>query len=197
MGRGGRLADDVVAAIRDAAADPILRARVAELYVRLNAEIAAAAPVCTNRGACCKFDTYGHLLFVTPAELAFFIAASPAAETRSDQSPPGVAAAKGLLQVLPPDAGRTTPDAAVSAARERSCPYQVGGLCTARERRPLGCRVFFCDPDAQEWQPLAYERYLTELKQIGAEAGLPYQYVEWLSALQQVEGLSVAEAGPA
>ncbi len=26
------------------------------------------------------------------------------------------------------------------------CPFQVGGLCTARAERPLGCRIYFCDP---------------------------------------------------
>src|SRR5687767_4148795 len=26
------------------------------------------------------------------------------------------------------------------------CPYQINQLCTARERRPLGCRTYFCDP---------------------------------------------------
>src|SRR5437762_2532036 len=31
-------------------------------------------------------------------------------------------------------------DGPVSADR---CPFQVGNLCTAREPRPLGCRVYF------------------------------------------------------
>ena len=30
------------------------------------------------------------------------------------------------------------------------CPFQVDDLCTAREPRPLGCRVYFCDPAYQE-----------------------------------------------
>jgi hypothetical protein len=30
------------------------------------------------------------------------------------------------------------------------CPFQVDNLCTAREPRPLGCRVYFCDPSYQE-----------------------------------------------
>ena len=25
------------------------------------------------------------------------------------------------------------------------CAYQIGGACTARSGRPLGCRMFFCD----------------------------------------------------
>src|SRR4051812_23000632 len=30
------------------------------------------------------------------------------------------------------------------------CPFQIGGLCTARETRPLGCRIYFCDPTYQD-----------------------------------------------
>src|SRR5436853_3547584 len=30
------------------------------------------------------------------------------------------------------------------------CPFQVENLCTAREPRPLGCRVYYCDPTYQE-----------------------------------------------
>src|SRR3954452_7132653 len=30
------------------------------------------------------------------------------------------------------------------------CPFQRGTLCTAREPRPLGCRVYFCDPAYQK-----------------------------------------------
>src|SRR5215467_4173879 len=26
------------------------------------------------------------------------------------------------------------------------CPFQKENLCTARQPRPLGCRVYFCDP---------------------------------------------------
>src|SRR2546423_9073432 len=30
------------------------------------------------------------------------------------------------------------------------CPFQQERLCTAREPRPLGCRVYYCDPNYQE-----------------------------------------------
>lgn len=70
---------------------------------------------------------------------------------------------------------------------DEACPYQVGGQCTARDHRPLGCRVFFCDPAAKAWQPDEYERGLAELKQIGAEFDIPYQYGEWLAGLRAAE----------
>src|ERR1700745_676687 len=30
------------------------------------------------------------------------------------------------------------------------CPFQKENLCTAREPRPLGCRIYYCDPTYQE-----------------------------------------------
>src|SRR5262245_23903506 len=33
---------------------------------------------------------------------------------------------------------------------EAGCPFQVDGLCTVRETRPLGCRIYFCDPNYQD-----------------------------------------------
>ncbi len=67
-----------------------------------------------------------------------------------------------------------------------SCPYQIDGRCTAREHRPLGCRVFFCDPNAKNWQGPLYEARLKQFHQLGAELGVDYRYVEWLSALNRV-----------
>lgn len=49
---------------------------------------------------------------------------------------------------------------------DECCPYQVNRLCTARERRPLGCRIYFCDPGFQERQSELSERYLGKLKRL-------------------------------
>lgn len=67
-----------IADVQRVAALPEFRAAAGELLARLDARIAARAPVCTNRGACCRFGAYGHDLFVTAAELAWFIATAPA-----------------------------------------------------------------------------------------------------------------------
>jgi hypothetical protein len=65
-----------LAEIRHAAGDAAFVAAMQALYAELDAGIAARSPVCTNRGACCKFGAYGHSLFVTSAELAYFLATS-------------------------------------------------------------------------------------------------------------------------
>jgi hypothetical protein len=56
------------------------------------------------------------------------------------------------------------------------CPFQKENLCTAREPRPLGCRVYFCDPNYQDKSHEITETYLRRLKALAAEHGLDWQY---------------------
>ena len=71
-------------------------------------------------------------------------------------------------------------DGAVGPLR---CPYQVSGRCGARDGRPLGCRIFFCTPPAdQSWQDI-YERYHRAVRDLHDQHGLPYTYVELTAAL--------------
>ncbi len=62
-----------------------------------------------------------------------------------------------LLESAPPYA---TP-AAVD-----TCPFQIEGLCTARAARPLGCRIYFCDPTYQDRMMEITEHSIAQLKQI-------------------------------
>lgn len=56
------------------------------------------------------------------------------------------------------------------------CPFQVNNLCTARDQRPLGCRVYFCDPNYAGKGELITEKYLSELKQLSEELGVGWNY---------------------
>jgi len=145
------LSDIVLAAARD----DRLAECLAAFYGATDQAIAGYGPVCRNRGLCCHFAEFGHKLYVTTAELAFFLRQA--------------------------GGGARRPDAAGD-----DCPYHVAGRCEARLFRPLGCRVFFCDPDTREWQGPEYESRLIELKGIGDRHGVDYLYVEWLSALREL-----------
>ncbi len=58
-----------------------------------------------------------------------------------------------------------------------TCPWQDGqGRCTAREARPLGCRVYFCDPSYQETGQVLSETYLSRLKSVADAHDLPWGY---------------------
>lgn len=71
------------------------------------------------------------------------------------------------------------------AAEPLRCPYQQGDLCTARGRRPLGCRVFFCNADAAETSE-RYEAYHRQISRLHAERGLCYAYVELTAAVAEL-----------
>jgi len=57
-----------------------------------------------------------------------------------------------------------------------TCPFQVDNLCTARSERPLGCRIYFCDPAFQEQQSPITERAIAQLKSLADEFQLSWNY---------------------
>lgn len=71
-----------------------------------------------------------------------------------------------LEQGLPPGA----------SIDEASCPFQIDGLCTARERRPLGCRVYYCDPRYAGTGEALSERYIFRLKTLHDATGTAWDY---------------------
>src|SRR5262249_21055728 len=56
------------------------------------------------------------------------------------------------------------------------CPFQKDNLCTAREPRPLGCRIYFCDPSYQETSQRISEEYLQRLKALANEFNMTWRY---------------------
>ena len=56
------------------------------------------------------------------------------------------------------------------------CPFQKENLCTAREPRPLGCRIYFCDPAYQETGNAIMEDALRRLKQLTTNVGRDWRY---------------------
>jgi hypothetical protein len=72
-----------------------------------------------------------------------------------------------LLADAPPYARPVSPD---------FCPFQKGNLCTAREPRPLGCRIYYCDPTYQETGNRLTEEALHRLKQLAERHGVAWRY---------------------
>ncbi len=75
--------------------------------------------------------------------------------------------AEVLLASAPPYQPPVSPD---------FCPFQKDNLCTAREPRPLGCRIYYCDPSYQETGNQITEEYLRRLKELAQEHGALWQY---------------------
>ncbi len=72
-----------------------------------------------------------------------------------------------LLAEAPPYEQPVSPD---------FCPFQKDSLCTAREPRPLGCRIYFCDPQYQETGNRLSEEYLHRLKELALQNGIEWRY---------------------
>ena len=63
------------------------------------------------------------------------------------------------------------------------CPCQIGPRCTARDRRPLGCRVYFCDKSVKVDLEVSYEDYHEQITGLHETAGVSYHYVELTAGL--------------
>jgi Fe-S-cluster containining protein len=136
-----------------------VRAQIARIYAELQAKIDQRRPICIASGRCCKFEEYGHRLFVTTMEMASFVHELDAS-------------GKNLTDCLTRWDGT-------------GCPFQVAKLCGVHPIRPFGCRIFFCDPTATEWQQEQYEAFHHDLKSLHETMRIPYFYVEWREALKR------------
>ncbi|HLW67765.1 MAG TPA: hypothetical protein VKS79_20780 [Gemmataceae bacterium] len=68
------------------------------------------------------------------------------------------------------------------------CPFQNENLCTAREPRPLGCRIYFCDPAYQETGNAIMENALRRLKQLATEFSRDWRYAPLHLFLNEAAG---------
>src|SRR4051812_37459683 len=138
---------------------------VENLYGQVQREIDARRPLCVISGRCCRFEEYGHRLFVTTMELASFVRELKASTVDRQQR--------------------------MADWDGTGCPFQVNKLCTVHAFRPFGCRMFFCDATSTQWQNEQYERFHAELKELHKRLDVPYVYVEWREALRELVGSSV------
>ncbi len=69
------------------------------------------------------------------------------------------------------------------------CAYQIGGACTARSGRPLGCRMFFCDEKTTLQREEIYEWHHHAIAALHQRCEISYQYAElttFLTGLAEV-----------
>jgi Fe-S-cluster containining protein len=144
-----------------AARDPAIAGELEAVYQLVADQIEARAPACWASGRCCNFEQAGHRLYVTGLEAAYTI-----------------------VRLERPLAG-----ADVAAARERGdCPFLSKNLCGVHTIKPLGCRVYFCDRTAQDWQKELSERALELIRSLHERRRIPYRYGEWRAMLDHFVG---------
>ncbi len=158
---------------QSAAADEAVDAALRNLYHDLDQQVAAGEAVCQSSGRCCSFDQFGHRLYVTGLEVAWFLRRTANGGNLSDDRHHNASPSVPLPQL---------------AARPPStdgCPYQVDNLCSVHTVRPMGCRVFFCQSGTEPWQQQLYEKYLARLRALHEKHELPYAYMEWRHGLHE------------
>lgn len=122
---------------------PSIREAVERVYATVDAAVAAAGPRCDSSGRCCRFEEYGHTLFLSHFEADILLETAPAYK---------------------------------KPVTRAGCPFQIDNLCTARQERPLGCRIYFCDPAFQERQNEITEEAIASLKRIADDHGAGWKY---------------------
>jgi Fe-S-cluster containining protein len=147
-----------------AAGDERIAAELEGVYEFVAAAIESRGPACWASGRCCNFEAAGHRLYVTGLEAAYTLARLPTGTTG-----------------VPPVA--LTPDALSAALARGGCPFQLANLCGIHAIKPLGCRVYFCDRSAQQWQEELSESMLAQIRAIHARHAIEYRYAEWCRML--------------
>jgi Fe-S-cluster containining protein len=157
---------DVVAQWFAAIERPEVADALRGLHALIAAEVALRKPICLASGQCCNFDRYDHRLFVTGLDVAWCVRS-----LRARQGPPATAESVAL------------------AKARGDCPFLLDGrLCGAHLERPLGCRIFFCDRTARDWQEDLYARTHKALAEVHERFAIPYRYGEWRAMLAMVCG---------
>jgi Fe-S-cluster containining protein len=151
-------------AVQDVSSRLDVRQAVREIYTDLQNQIDARRPVCIASGRCCRFEEFGHRLFVTTLELAAFVGELAELKRQSSQFSLAFQGWGGV-----------------------GCPFQIFKLCGVHGIRPFGCRVFFCDATSTEWQAEQYRHFHERLKELHQTLSVPYFCMEWRTALQAAE----------
>lgn len=76
----------------------------------------------------------------------------------------------------------------VPPAEEGTCPYLKDGLCSVRDHRMLGCRIYFCDSGYESSMGPLYEKYHARIKDLHRRHGVSYRYGELLASLKGRQG---------
>lgn len=79
--------------------------------------------------------------------------------------------------------GAHPPEAAPTA-----CPFFQRARCTLRDGRPLGCRVYFCDPAYADAMHELAERYHRRVVQLHEAHGVAYRYAPFVRTIREEGG---------
>lgn len=146
-------------------------AAISNAHAAVASESVRGRPVCTASARCCDFGRAGHDLFVTGLEVAWTLDRIPAERA-----------------VSPRDVD--------NAAARGDCPFLIGESirrCGVHPARPVGCRVYFCDPTREAFVQDLAELGARRVREIHDAFGVPYVYAEWRGLLRCFAEAGIAE----
>ena len=141
----------------EAAAHPDVERQMQSMIVEASEAVRARRPLCVAGGACCRFERFGHQLWMSGLEVAWCLRQVPAMPT--------------LEQVD-------------DATRRGDCPFLREGQCSVHWARPLGCRAYFCDGAGEGWQEALLESWHARVRTLHDRLQIPYRYDEWRRLLR-------------
>ena len=127
---------------------PDVAAQLLEVYRRADEALAAVAGACKACGTCCRFGPDSPVLFASAMELAYLVG----------------------------EAGRPPPLPPGEVDAPWRCPWQSGDLCGARGARTLGCRTYFCRPEARREGERLYAETIPRIRTVSRAARHPWWY---------------------
>ncbi len=160
------------------ACEPAIVSELERIYADVAREITERGPACWASGRCCNFEKTGHRLYTTGLEAAYTVARLGTRMKEPDQEQRAGHARAHALTIID-----------VERARQAGgCPFQERNLCGVHAIRPFGCRVYFCDRSAQEWQFDLSERGLTAIRALHDRHEIAYAYADWRVLLEAMAG---------
>lgn len=156
------------------ASDAHVDSAIRGVHAHIARETAARSPRCDVSGRCCRFEEWGHRLYITGLEAAWFL--QQAAAARHDQSNAFAGVHRAHLSATAIDLAMTGD----------TCPFLNAKRCTVHAIRPMGCRVYFCDATARDWQNDLFEHCHRTIADLHEYESIPYEFGEWRAMLRRM-----------
>ncbi len=137
--------------------------KLQQIYTELAQEISTLErkPRCFNCGACCNFNYFDHIPFLTALEILHIQV--------------GLTENRELHEIIN------------QQTDENLCPFFLNQSCQAHELRPLSCRVYFCNLTYEKHQASEiYEKYHRKIQQLHEKSGIKYKYMPLVSNLRKL-----------
>jgi Fe-S-cluster containining protein len=65
------------------------------------------------------------------------------------------------------------------------CPFMHEKMCTVRDHRMVGCRIYYCDPSFSGTMEALYEEFHARVKALTTRFGLEWNYSDFMTRMRQ------------